>query len=338
MIRVLVAEPVAELREQLVHILESDPGIKVVAQARDGTEAVEQAEARSPDLVLMAARMPRLDGCQATAEIMVRTPRPIVIVSSGSDDREIELSLNALQAGALLMVERPDGRAHGATQRQQLVGAIKAMAGVRVVRRWASHSGRASPIARRSAAIRLVAVATSTGGPAALRELLSSLPRGFEPPIVVVQHMAAGFISGLAEWLSTSCDLRVVVPGEGEALRARTVYLAPDNHHLGVVANGRLTLSGAPPVEGFRPSATYLFESVARAYGAAVAAVVLTGMGRDGVDGLHAVRAAGGRVLAQDEASCVVYGMPQEAVRARVAEATLPIPALAARLVELAGH
>jgi two-component system chemotaxis response regulator CheB len=180
-----------------------------------------------------------------------------------------------------------------------------------------------------------VAVAASTGGPAALQRILAALPRDFAAPILVVQHMARGFVEGVATWLGASCDLRVKVATHGEPLLGRTVFLAPDDRHLGVGPDGLLLLADAQPVGGFRPSGTYLFRSAAQAYGASLAAVILSGMGSDGVEGLKAVKAAGGLVLAQDEASSVVFGMPGEAVAAGVVDAVLAVEQIGPRLAEL---
>jgi two-component system chemotaxis response regulator CheB len=154
-------------------------------------------------------------------------------------------------------------------------------------------------------------------------------------PILVVQHIATGFVEGLASWLGASCDLRVKVAESGEPLRARTVFLAPDERHLGVSRDATVILADAPPVNGFRPSGSYLFESAAQAFGASVGAVILTGMGSDGVEGLRAVKAAGGLVLAQDEASSVVYGMPRVAAEAGLADAVVPLAEVGARLTTL---
>ena len=225
------------------------------------------------------------------------------------------------------------------------------MTQVKVVRRWGPrphsligrYAGDGSPSADQSLtpldtfyAGPVVAIGTSTGGPAALRRILIDLPGDFAAPILVVQHIAKGFLGGLASWLNSSCRLHVKVAGDAEPLESRTVYLAPDDRHLGVRRDGRTLLSDAPPIGGFRPSATFLFESVARAYGANAIGIILTGMGSDGVAGLRELHAAGGLVLAQDEASSVVYGMAQEAVQAGVADDVIPLERIASRLVELA--
>jgi two-component system chemotaxis response regulator CheB len=340
-IRVVIAEDSLTVRELLVHILESDPQIRVIGQAKNGIEAVELATQLRPDLVTMDVHMPVMDGFQATKEIMVQAPTPILIVSSSATGQHVELSLNAIRAGALMVIAKPDNpQSTGFDgQRAELVAMAKAMAQVKVVRRWPSHPRTAElPPARRvnpGAPVRLVALAASTGGPAALQRILAGLPRDFAAPILVVQHIADGFVAGLADWLNGSCNLVVKVAEAGEPLLKRTVFLAPDHRHLGVGRDGQVIVTDAPPMNGFRPSANYLFADAALAYGASVAAVILTGMGCDGVEGLKAIKAAGGYVVAQDEATSIVYGMPGEAVAAGVVDAVLAIDGIAPRLAEL---
>ena len=215
------------------------------------------------------------------------------------------------------------------------------MAHVKVVRHWRSTSrptpAESAPPPAPSERPRLVAVATSTGGPPALQTLLSGLPGDFEAPILVVQHITKGFTAGLATWLNTVCNLQVKVAEHGDRLAPHTVYVAPDDRHLGVANRHVVALSSAPPVGGFRPAGTFLFESAARVFGAATLAVILTGMGEDGVAGLRAVRRAGGRIIAQDEETSVVYGMPGAAVAAGLADQVLPLDRIAGRLAQLVG-
>ena len=341
MIRVVVAEDSLTVRELLVEILESDPEIKVVGQAKNGAEAVELAARLKPDLITMDVHMPVMDGFEATKEIMVQAPRPIIIVSSSASHEDVELSFNAMRAGALMVVAKPDNPQSALFdgRREQFLAMAKAMSQVKVVRRWAPRTQLVTPPVgvRRApgARLRLVAIAASTGGPAALQRILADLPGDFPVPILVVQHIATGFVAGLADWLGSGCNLRVKVAEGGEQLRGRTVYLAPEDRQLGAHADDRILVADAPPVKGFRPSATFLFQSAARAYGAALGAIILTGMGNDGVEGLKAVKGAGGVVLAQDEASSVVYGMPREAVEAGVVDAVVSIGEVAARLTNL---
>jgi two-component system chemotaxis response regulator CheB len=332
-IRVLVAEDSVTVRELLVELMQRDPQIQVVAQAKNGAEAVDLAVRFRPDLITMDVHMPLMDGFEATKEIMARAPTPIIILSSSISGRDVEMSLNTLRAGALMLIPKPDdpSSADFDSRQGELLTMIKVLSEVKVVRRWTLRTSRKTPVPalepprKPSARTRLVAIASSTGGPVALQRILGELPGDFPIPILVVQHIAAGFVSGLAEWLNASCALRVKVAQHGEEAGKRTVFLAPDDSHLGIGADGRLIVTSDPAIAGFRPSATYLFESVARAYGSAAAAVILTGMGSDGVAGLRAIRHAGGHVVAQDEASCVVYGMPREAVAAGVVDTVLPL-------------
>jgi two-component system chemotaxis response regulator CheB len=344
MIRVLVAEDSVTIRELLVAILEGDPEFTVVGQAKNGLEAVELARRLRPDLITMDVHMPLVDGFTATKEIMVEAPTPIIIVSSSVSNRDMELSFNALRAGALMVIPKPDdpGSPQFNGRQEQFLTMAKAMADVKVVRRWGRSAvpldalppGRLRPGG--TGPVRLIAVAASTGGPAVLQRILADLPADLPVPILVVQHIARGFTAGLADWLGAGCGLRVKVATPDESLAPRTVFLAPDDRHLGVSDRRRIAVVNAPAVAGFRPSASFLFESVASRLGPGIAAVILTGMGSDGVSGLAAVRAAGGYVIAQSEATCVVNGMPGAAIEAGVVDAVLSPEDIAVRLATLA--
>ncbi len=336
--RVVIAEDSPTIRELLVALLEGDPEIQVVGQARTGAEAVELTLRLRPDLIAMDIHMPTMDGLEATREVMARAPTPIVLITSTTSREDAHLSLEALRAGALMIIPKPENPASPTFngRRDHLLSMVKAMAEVKVVRRW-SHGPASRPVVRRRGdrrAPQLVAVAASTGGPASLQRILRDLPAAYPAPIVIVQHIATGFAAPLAEWLNAACPMRVKLAEHGEAIDQRTIYLAPDERHLSV-ADDRLHLLDEPPVGGHRPSATVLFESAARAYGSALAAVMLTGMGRDGVDGLRAVRAGGGWIVAQDEATSVVHGMPGEAIRAGLADTVLPLDAIGPHLAAL---
>lgn len=338
-IRVLIAEDSPTARQLLVELLGEDPEISVVGEASNGVEAVELTERLKPDLVIMDVYMPEMDGLAATKEIMIRAPTPIIVVSSRVRQEEIELSLSATKAGALLVLPKPAPHEPDFERaRQEFLGMAKAMAGVKVVRRWGprrNEAGEQPDGSESTGRVRVVGIAASTGGPAAVQRVLMDLPRDLPAPILLVQHIARGFVGGFAEWLGRESPLRVKLAQDGEPLSAGRVYIAPDDRHLGVSRSGRIRLSSAPPIHGFRPSATYLFESAAGAYGAEVAAVVLTGMGSDGLEGLRAVHAAGGRVLVQDEESSVVYGMGREAVLDGVADEVLPLERIAGAVVDL---
>jgi two-component system chemotaxis response regulator CheB len=340
LIRVLIAEDSPTTRQFLVEALSADPDIAVIATASNGAEAIDLVVELRPDLIVMDVHMPIADGLEATKAIMGRVPTPIIIISSATRTQDVELSLTATQAGALMALPKPTSASENDEFSAQLVSMAKAMAQVKVVRRWGGPKARSpvTPPRHRPGAsrpIRLVAIAASTGGPAALRRILDDLPRDFPAPILVVQHIARGFATGFAEWLGGGSRLRVKVAEGGEPLLAGTVYVAAEDGHLGASSSGTVALSTVAPIGGFRPSATWLFDSVGHSFGPSAAAVVLTGMGRDGVDGLETIRAAGGRVIAQDEASSVVYGMAQEAVNRDLADVVLPLDEIAPCLLGL---
>lgn len=356
MIRILVADDSATSRALLVSVLSSEPDFQVVGEATNGQEAVEMAERLAPDLITMDVQMPVMDGLEATKQIMVRSPRPIIIVSYTARDDEVQLSLEATRSGALMVLPKPDGPLsprHGA-DRRQLVSMARAMSQVKVVRRHGAAAHAVSgntpssrpaaqlPVATRpnrpTAAIRLVAIAASTGGPAAIQSILSALPRSFPVPILVVQHISHGFTSGLAHWLGGDSALTVKIAELGEHAAPGSVYLAPDDRHIGcrVDTGGtiRVSLDPAPKIGAFRPSASYLFQSCGEALGTGLLSVILTGMGDDGVAGLRIARARGSYVIAQDEASSVIFGMPREAQRAGVVDAVVSLDSMARRIAE----
>ncbi|MBA3889776.1 MAG: chemotaxis-specific protein-glutamate methyltransferase CheB [Gemmatimonadaceae bacterium] len=354
--RVLVAEDSATARALLVSLLTAEPDMVVVGEAHTGLEAVEMAERLQPDLVTMDIQMPHLDGIEATRRIMTQSPRPILIVSSTAG-HDVEQSLEAMRSGALMVIAKPGGAGTPThdIDRRQLTTMVRALAQVKVVRRHGSFAQGIMP-ARATSALagaeaarrlrgdttpELVAIAASTGGPAALQAILSTLPARFPVPIFIVQHIARGFTAGLAHWLSGDAAVRVKLAELGEPARPGTVYIAPDDRHLGVRrdASGglRVQLDNAIPVGTFRPSATYMFRSCAEHVGRGLIAVILTGMGDDGVEGLRSVKQSGGRILAQDEASSVIYGMPREAQRAGIVDQVLGITEMARCIRELAG-
>jgi two-component system chemotaxis response regulator CheB len=341
-IRVLVVDDSPTSRLLLVEILRADDEIEVVGQAADGVEAVEMVKRLRPDIVTMDVQMPRLDGFAATKRIMVEAPTPILITTS-LDPRALSVSLEAIRMGALAVQAKPgDPLAPGFDEEaRELVRQVKAMSRVKVVRHYELEPARVPAVSAASAAAlhdmpaEVVAIAASTGGPAALHRILTTLPADFPVPILVVQHISHGFSPGFATWLDRASPLRVKLAEEGEALRAGTVYVAVDDHHLCVSPSRTIRLSVAEAVGGFRPSGTVLFESVAAAFGSRAVAVILTGMGRDGVDGLRAIRRAGGRTIVESEATAVVYGMPAAAVSAGLADMVLPLGAVCAELAGL---
>jgi len=315
MIRVLVVDDSKSVRTLLNHILGSAPGIAVVGCAVDGAEALKLARELQPDVITMDLHMPRMDGFEAIRRIMRECPTRIVVVS-GSDDRaEVDASFRAIEAGALVLVKRPPGIGNPAHEdgARDLVRTVKTMAEVRVVRRWADARRAARPL--QGAPRRLVAIGASTGGPTVLRDILAELPSGYPLPIVIVQHLAPGFMDGLASWLGEASGYPVEVLKDGAPLVGGRACLVPEGSQpaLGPGLVGRLVQ--APPEHGMCPSVSHLFRAIDPELRPATAAVLLTGMGKDGAAELKLLREHGALTIAQDRASAVVYGMPGEALR-----------------------
>jgi two-component system chemotaxis response regulator CheB len=260
-VRVLVAEDSAVMREYLVHLLGGDPGITVVGAARNGVEAVEMAERLRPDVVVMDIHMPRLDGYEATREIMSRAPAPIVMVISSLAPDDVVVTLDALRVGAVTVLEKPGGPDHSDSGRTvpRLLETVKLMAEVKVVRRWRERPAApwTPPIERPGCRVRLVAMGASTGGPAVVAQILAELPADLGAPVVLAQHIAPGFAPGLAEWLGRATPLHVKLADPGEVVRPGCVYLAPDRLQMGITSEGRVRLApGRPRTASARPSPT----------------------------------------------------------------------------------
>jgi two-component system chemotaxis response regulator CheB len=317
MIRVLVVDDSPSVRALLAHILGADPALRVAGCAADGEQALRMAAQLRPDVITMDLQMPNMDGFEATRHIMQTCPAPIVVVSGSDSQAEVGVGFRAIEAGALVIVRRPYGLAHPehVASARELVRTVKAMAEVRVVRRWAGAAPGRSGGPRPGRSLQLALVGASTGGPAVLRDILAQLGPGFPLPVVIVQHIAAGFTGGLAEWLAQASGFPVCVAAHDQALAPGQAYLAPDGWQLGVTPALRVALSLAAPEHGMRPAVSYLFRSVAPELRAAAVAVLLTGMGKDGAAELKQLRDDGAITIVQDRASAAVYGMPGEAVR-----------------------
>lgn len=335
-INVLVVEDSPVVRQLLVHILNQEPGLHVCGTAEDGEEALAFLTRQLPDVILTDIHMPKMDGFQTTRRIMETQPVPIVICSASTDTREVARTFQALDAGALALLEKPLGLGDSRFEEvaRNLVETVKLMSEVKVVKRRprAAAPQQAAPKPTQPG-IKVVAIGASTGGPQVLETILAKLPNDFPVPILIVQHIAAGFLSGLAEWLTRTTQLPVHIASHGEPMRPANVYLAPDGTHMGMDANHRIVLNDGDPEGGLRPSVAYLFRSVAAACGSSAAAVLLTGMGRDGAEELKRLKDRGALTIAQDSESSVVYGMPAEAVRLGAAKHVLPPQAIAALLV-----
>jgi two-component system chemotaxis response regulator CheB len=342
-IRVLVVDDSPLVRQILVSMLESDPGFVVVGEAADGVDGARQAIRLRPDVITMDIRMPRLDGLGAIRQIMGAVPTPIVVVTSSVYDSDLDVAFRAIEAGALTVVEKPKGLSASAYEavRDQLLTTVRLMSEVQVVtiRPAGQASGRAAMDAESlfwaQADIKLIAIGSSTGGPGTLRQILSALPGDMSIPIAIVQHITPNFSQGFAHWLDSATDLRVSLATEAERLAPGRVLVAPEHVHMVIRPGGYVRLDPSPPVQGLRPSANVLFDSVAKAYRDGAVGIILTGMGEDGADGLQALRQVGGYVLAQDEASCVIFGMPKAAIDRGVVDRVLPPDQIAATLMRI---
>jgi two-component system chemotaxis response regulator CheB len=347
-IRVVVVDDSPTVRELLVSLLQSVPDIQVVGVAAEGEEAVRLTKRLRPDVVTMDVFMPNMDGLEATRRIMREAPTPIVVVTATLKRHDVDLAFESLKSGALTAVCKPS--LSDAASCDQLVQTVRLMADVPVVHRWGRYAGPPlalkempppataktvpPPQARRKSPllstkvqrrVEIVGIASSTGGPAALVKVLGKLPADYPLPILVVQHVTRGFTDGLAQWLDGETPLRVRVAIHGDALTPGHVLIAPDDHHMQVNQRGNIRLSQEPPYKGLRPSANFLFDSLARTHGSQALGIVLTGMGDDGAEGLAALHQSGGLTIAQDEESCIVYGMPREAVARKAVDLVLPL-------------
>lgn len=366
--RVLIVDDSAFMRKVLQSIIATDPGLEIIGEARDGREAIAMAESLRPDVISMDIMMPHVDGLQATEAIMSKSPRPIVIVSSEARDGA-EPTLRALELGAIDFVPKPSSGIDLDMNsiRDEICRKLKLAARVRVVRtaksfaapvqappennpytksaiagngnngNGTSHAAAAkSPAPPPKPALGavggrhpLVVIASSTGGPQTLMTLIPAIPRDFVGTILLVQHMPGTFTSQFSKQLAEVSGLHVKEAEHGDELRPGTIYVCPGSHHLRVTGSGKIDLHEGERINGYRPCADLALETAAAFAGPMCVGVILTGMGGDGAKGVQAVKAAGGFVIAQDEATSVIFGMPAEAIKTGVVDQVLGIDSIA---------
>jgi len=334
--RVLIVDDSPISRDILEAIINSDPDFEIIGFAQNGREAITAVERLRPDIVTMDLNMPVMNGFEAIENIMAFTPTPILVVTTLEFDQDSSLAFDALAVGALDIINRPtlpDATDFSRDPEcRDLLSKLKMLSKVKVIthikgKRFQKHLPELVPT--EEVHNKLVVIASSTGGPKALKEIISGLPADFAAAVVVVQHMSDGFIPGMVSWLKSSAQIEIKVAEAGERLKAGMIYVAPTGLHLKIDTMGRLLLVDLPPVSGLKPSADILFESAARVFGHRVLGVVLTGMGMDGTRGSYYIKEFGGKVIAQDQGTSVIASMPNSAVEAGHVDVVKPLSEIA---------
>jgi two-component system, chemotaxis family, protein-glutamate methylesterase/glutaminase len=336
-IRILIADDSALAREVLSDLLKESRDLQLAGCACNGREAVELTLALKPDLVIMDLLMPVMDGLEAIEEIMAAAPTPVLVLSAAVEELQVDMAFKAIRRGALDVMEKPAADTIEALQgfAPRLVEKVKLLAGVRVIRhprrRGKQLSGglRVPPLPPS-----ILAIGASTGGPKAVMSLLRTLPANFSGTVFVVQHIADGFAEGFASWLNRDCPLPVRLAVDGARYQRGEVVIAPDGCHL-TVADGRVRLSHAPPVNCCRPSIDVFLSSLAENDCSDVVSLLLTGMGKDGARGLLRIKERGGTTMVQDENSCAVFGMPKAAITLCAVNEVLPLDSMPAAIARL---
>lgn len=332
MIRVLVVDDSAFVRQALSRMLGAAPDVEIVGTAVDGEDGVEKVRELRPDVVTLDVKMPRMGGLEALRRIMAECPTPVLLLSSHTSEGA-EVTLRGLELGAMDFVDKSSVQGHmnllGLAE--ELLAKVRALATV-PRERLAEAAPREPAPGRDDRQADVVVIGTSTGGPSALQVVIPRLPRGLASTILIVQHMPAGFTRSLADRLDQRSAVPVREAQDGDLIQGGCVLVAPGGLHMKIRRRGgqaRVWLDPEPRAALHRPSIDVLMASVAKAYGPRSMGVVLTGMGADGVEGLRAIRDAGGRTLAESEETCVIYGMPKAAMEAGVAERTAPLSRVA---------
>lgn len=329
MIKVLIVEDSVSTQELFAHIFSLDKEIQVVGIASNGYQAIEMTQQKKPDIITMDIHLPKMDGLAATRKIMETYPTPIIIVSNSFLPGEASRTFYAMEAGALAILQKPSGFGHKdfRSVADEFIKTVRLMSEVKVVKRWPYRkitlesspslnlSQQVSVSKNKLAKIKIVAIGASTGGPLVLQKILRDLGNDFSVPVLIVQHIAVGFLDGFVEWLSQTTGLPVHIAINGEVILPGNVYVAPDELHMGVQGSFNIALSNDEPENNLRPSVSYLFRSVEKIFGSSAVGVLLSGMGKDGAKELKLMKEAGAVTIAQDAESSVVFGMPGEAIR-----------------------
>ncbi len=334
-IRVVVADDSDLARELIIAILSTDKEITIVGEAKNGREAVEKVRELKPDILTIDIEMPVMNGLEAIEHIMGNIALPILVVTTRGD---AHTAYAAISKGALDLVVKPDVNL---AEARDFIQKIKLLSKIKVITHISGKGAlKEKPVEKPvvftgPTSDRIVAIASSTGGPEALSIILSSLPETIPCPVVIAQHNSDGFIPGLVEWLNRLAKLKVKVAEEGEPLVPGTVYVSPSEKHMEISLSRRVTFVERHPADIYRPSCDRLLSSVAHVYKAKSIGIIMTGMGSDGVRGMKQLKEAGGTTIAQDEKSCIVFGMPKVAIDSGCIDMILPLEEIGGKVVSL---
>ncbi len=335
MIRVLVADDSPLVRAVVRDIFRDKADIVVAGEAENGREAVAMAGELRPDLIIMDLMMPVMDGLAAIEEIMANCPTPILVLSATVDDREINRAFSAIKKGALDVMEKPGGADTDRNEEfaRRLVDKVRLLARIKVIRhpRRRLREDALPEVSYRDVERTVLAIGASTGGPKAVMSIMKSLPAQFDAATFIVQHIAEGFTRGFAQWLDQESSIRIRLAADGDEAVMGTALVAPDDCHM-IFEQGKIRLVHSEPVNCCRPSIDVFFNSLAAEFGAGVVGVLLTGMGKDGAQGLRRIKEKGGMTLVQDEQSCSVFGMPKAAISLDAVDEVLPLDGIPAAI------
>ena len=325
MIKLLIVEDSKVVSEYLQYIFSQDKQIEVIGTVTTGKQAIDFVKANKPDVITMDVDMPEMDGLEATRQIMSTTPVPILVVTASRNAREVNTSIEALAAGALAVVEKPVGINHPKAEElsRKLVNLVKIMSEVSVVTRKRRVSVVSQPTVKAKTPPdqinigkpSIVAIGVSSGGPQTLQVVLSKISHNFPAPILVVQHIAPGFISGLVSWLQKIVNIPVSVAQPDETIVPGHIYFAPDNLQMGVTPSGKILLEKPDKEGGFCPSIAHLYKRVTDSFGSKALGIILTGMGSDGAEELKQMHDKGAITIAQSKESSLIFGIPGVAIQ-----------------------
>lgn len=342
-IKVFIVDDSQVSRELLAHIIEKDPELKVMGFAKSGIEALHWLNTHTPDVITMDIHMPFINGFEVTRKIMETRPVPVVIVTSAYDPKNAEVAFQAIDAGALAILGKPTGFGdrNYAEKEKEIINTIKTIAGIKLIKKrdLSKKSDIQIPLLLESniPEIKAIGIGASLGGPPAIAEILSHLPSPFPVPIFIVQHIASGFVDGFIKWLQERCRLPVQLGRNNEVALPNRVYIAPDHFHM-EVTKGNVIYLDSSPVQIPQPAVGRLFHSMAYTYGQHAIGVILTGMGRDGAQDLLLMKQKGAYTIAQDEKSCVMFGMPREAIEIGAVKRVLSLDKIAQALIYLVSN